>query len=111
MDRQSDAPRMPETLGTTLPSTMTAYLPGNDVRPPPPERRRAVHLAEDRLGFTDGRGRFWRVEERAAPPTPWARSPRYLLFESVTVVRRVWAVPAGWQSLEPDALEALSEQR
>jgi hypothetical protein len=102
---------MPETLCTTEPSTTTAYLPGNDVRPPPPTGRRAVRLAEDCVGFTDARGRFWRVEERAAPPTPWARSPRYLVFESVTVVRRVWAVPTGWPSLDADALEALSEQR
>jgi hypothetical protein len=29
----------------------------------------------------------------------------------VTVVRRVWAVPTGWRSLDADALEALSEQR
>ena len=101
---------MPHTLRTTQPST-TAYLPGHDVRPPPTTRRRAVRLAELCVGFTDARGRFWRVEERAAPPTPWARSARYLVFESVTVVRRVWAVPTDWRSLDADALEALSEQR
>lgn len=102
---------MPDTHGTTLPSPPTAYTPGDDVRRPPHERRRVVRLAEDRLGFTDARGRFWRVEERSAPPTLWARSPQFLLFESVTVVRRVWDVPTDWRSLSPEALEVLSEQR
>jgi hypothetical protein len=44
------------------------------------------------------------------PAVPGARAPRCLVFMSEAAVRRVWAYPATWRDLSPDALLALSER-
>jgi len=62
-------------------------------------------LADDDfpLMFVDRGGVEWTVRELATPQA-WARAPRCLVISSRECVRRVWAYPAQWRSLDPDAL-------
>ncbi len=55
-------------------------------------------------------GATWCVREIAFVDVPWAQSPRCLLFQSETAIRRVWHYPADWRALPDAALEALSWQ-
>jgi hypothetical protein len=58
----------------------------------------------------DAHGARWVVTERNTAAVPGARAPRCLVFMSEAAVRRVWAYPATWRDLSPDALLALSER-
>ena len=61
----------------------------------------------DAVHFVDGDGLAWRVVECATAHVPGARGPRCLLFLSEGIARRVWAYPATWRALAPDALETM----
>ena len=55
----------------------------------------------------------WRVREGDCPPgmaAPPGRT-RCLIFESESVVRRVWDFPADWRRLAPEELLAVSWRR
>ena len=54
-------------------------------------------------------GRVWRVSEVDARSLPGARGPSCLLFDSPTMVRRVWNFPRDWGQLPDDDLVGLSE--
>jgi hypothetical protein len=53
--------------------------------------------------LVDGDGIEWSVRELETPQA-WARAPRCLVLSSRDCVRRVWAYPAEWRSLDADAL-------
>lgn len=55
------------------------------------------HVVIDRDGVE------WTVRETATPQV-WARAPRCLVLGSRECVRRVWAYPHDWRSLDADAL-------
>jgi hypothetical protein len=50
----------------------------------------------------------WIVREADTSRMPGARGERCLIFDSESVVRRVWQFPTDWQSLDDDALWALT---
>ena len=60
--------------------------------------------------YRDSEGRFWTVRERSTDDVSWGRGGRCLVFSSEMAVRRVWGVPAHWQSLSDAELERLSWQ-
>jgi hypothetical protein len=100
---------MPFTHRATPPSLETVFTPVSDA-----SARHAAQIGaerDERRSFTDRSGRYWRIEERLAPPATWTRGPRFLLFECATIARRVWTVPSNWRVMTVTELEALSEQR
>jgi len=52
----------------------------------------------------------WVVREIDAGGVPAASAPRCLVFESESVVRRVWRYPADWESLSDTQLYDLMTQ-
>ena len=100
---------MPSTQQATPPSLATVFTPVGGASTPDAADIGATR--DGRRSFTDRAGRYWRVEERPAPPAFWARGRRYLLFECAAVARRVWTVPSNWRVMTVTELEALSEQR
>ena len=56
-----------------------------------------VHVVVDRDGTE------WTARELATPQA-WARAPRCLVLSSRECVRRVWAYPDHWRSLDADQL-------
>lgn len=102
---------MHDRWDATQPSFDPSYTPAADRRPPRERVTRVSVLSDGGLGFFDGSGRFWRVVLRRAPNADWARGPRYLLFESNGIARRVWGVPENWRALSASELETLSQQR
>jgi hypothetical protein len=52
-------------------------------------------------------GVLWSVHEANTSHVPGARGRRCLIFDSDTVVRRVWSFPTDWHELDDDALWAL----
>jgi hypothetical protein len=93
------------------PSLDSSYAPASDRRPARERVTRVSVLSDGGLGFFDGAGRFWRVVIRRAPDAEWVRGPRYLLFESNGIARRVWTVPEDWRAMSALELETLSLQR
>jgi hypothetical protein len=55
------------------------------------------HVVVDRDGVE------WTVREITTPQT-WARAPRCLILNSRECVRRVWAYPDEWRTLDADTL-------
>ena len=55
------------------------------------------HVVLDRDGVE------WTVREMTTPQA-WARAPRCLVLSSRECVRRVWAYPDDWRSLDADQL-------
>lgn len=55
------------------------------------------HAVVDRDGVE------WTVREMATPQA-WARAPRCLVLSSRECVRRVWAYPGNWRTLDADTL-------
>jgi len=79
-------------------------------RPGPPG---VVVRADGSHGYLDRHGQCWRVQERECAAAPWARRDRCLVFQSTTgsgVLRRVWAVPPDWRTLDARSLDLLSER-
>ena len=69
----------------------------------------AWRIGTSRTVVDDATGRVWRVSEVDARRLPGARGPSCLLFDSPTMVRRVWRFPGDWGTLPDEALVALSE--
>ena len=71
----------------------------------------ARHTGSSVHTFVDEQGESWDVCELEPPPgVPWAKGPRFLLFESGPVARRVWQVPSDWATLDDAALSRLKDQ-
>jgi hypothetical protein len=49
-------------------------------------------------------GKRWRVREAAAHEVPGAPTKSCLIFDGVTVCRRLWAYPSRWAELTDAAL-------
>lgn len=58
------------------------------------------HVVVDRGGVE------WTVREVATPQS-WARAQRCLVLNSRECVRRIWAYPRNWRSLDADVLLSL----
>jgi hypothetical protein len=83
--------------------TVEPLVPRSSSSTSDPQRRRQRSVAvEDRSGVR------WRVYERVTTGEPGARRDRCLIFDSDSVVRRVWNYPPDWWQLPQGELLALS---
>ena len=81
----------------------------HDHEPARDEHARAAAGAAARTVIDPHRGTTWRVREADARGVPGARRVTCLVFDSPSVVRRLWDYPAAWRTASDAELLALLE--
>ena len=91
--------------------TVTRPAPGSGRTDGPPPRATWLTPRSPSQEYCTRAGVWWRVYEVAQRHVGPVVEPRSLVFESMTVMRRVCAFPNNWASLDGSALEQLSLER
>lgn len=81
----------------------------HDHEPARDEGSRVAAGAAARTVIDPGRGTTWRVREADARGVPGARRGTCLVFDSPSVVRRLWDYPPAWRTASDAELLALLE--